>query len=328
MLISLLTFITTLVFLKGSDSALLEPVKQCVPTATVRGPCHVCVCSPEGVFHCRPKECQDEIVGLGRPTRDCEPNLVFRQDNSFCTCSNEGNWMSDTCEETFRYLHANYDDPMQNLRTNVACIPNALYLFDCNVCRCPLNGVVDVTQCTTRYCGDGLKADTCVYGDIIRLENEICACSDINYFIDRLCVKIENKVVQTLLPDDVIKLDDIGRSWRRLRDLQTDFCNTDVMYNVDCNRCACVDGHLVCTKRTCEEVKKSFPLRDDRLNEVEILPELSSLNGTICEPGKQYRLKCNICTCGQDGHASCSTMVCLEDVILDEKALRGLLSAG
>uniref|UniRef100_A0A2A4J4A4 Pacifastin domain-containing protein n=1 Tax=Heliothis virescens TaxID=7102 RepID=A0A2A4J4A4_HELVI len=306
---------------------LVEPVKQCVPTAVVRGPCHVCVCSPEGVYHCRPRVCQEEIGGLDRPTRDCEPNVIFRQDNSFCTCSNEGYWMSDACEETFRYLHANNNDPMQNLRTNVACAPNLLYLFDCNVCRCPPTGIVDVTQCTTRYCGEGHKADMCLYGDIIRFENEICSCSDINYFIDRLCVKVQNQVVQTLLADEVRKLDDIGRSWRRLRDLQTDFCDPNVMYNVDCNRCACTDGHLVCTKRICEEVITPSSLREEKLNEVD-LPELAQVNGALCEPGKQYRFKCNICSCGFDGHASCTTMVCLEDVVLDEKALRGLLSTG
>lgn len=227
----------------------------------------------------------------------------------------------------FNYLQPRYAFTHPVLRTNILCIPNTLYLFDCNVCRCSSNGYIDIKLCTNRYCYQGHKADTCIYGDFLRLDSEICSCSDINYYIDRLCVKILKHIVQKLETNDIIKLVDIGKSWRRLQDLQSHNCSSETTYTVDCNQCVCVEGHLVCSTKICKQDLRPV-FRNDKpgvKNESENLPVLRS-GGDLCEPGKKYRYKCNICSCSPDGVPSCTTMICLEDFMLDVKAVRGALS--
>lgn len=118
-----------------------------------------------------------------------------------------------------------------------------------------------------------------------------------------------------------MKLDDVGKPRSVLR---VD-CNTDAVYEVNCNKCLCKNGDLVCTDAVCEH--KKGVVRAEKKNEIEILPELKSVVGAVCQPGKRYRYKCNICSCTKDGFPSCTTMVCLEDYVLDIKSLRGLLSS-
>ncbi|XP_035452448.2 uncharacterized protein LOC118277659 [Spodoptera frugiperda] len=321
MLMCMVAFVPILLLLNGIDTTLLEPAKQCVPTTSVRGPCHLCVCSSEGIFHCRPKECEEDDAQSNEATEDCQPNNLYRINNRFCTCSNDGYWESENCEEEFHYLHPKKGINNYYLRTSVACTPNEYFLIDCNLCRCSPKGIIDVTLCTNRYCGQGHKADICAYGDVLRTENELCSCSDINYYIDRLCIRILNEPIQIVPTREIMKLDDVGKTRSVLR---VD-CNTDAVYEVNCNKCLCKNGDLVCTDAVCEHKKGA--VRAEKKNEIEILPELKSVVGAVCQPGRRYRYKCNICSCTKDGFPSCTTMVCLEDYVLDIKSLRGLLSS-
>lgn len=217
--------------------------------------------------------------------------------------------------------------PHASLRTNIQCVANDLYLIDCNICRCSQHGIIDVSLCTTRSCAQGHKAETCSYGEILRLDNELCLCSDVNYYIDRLCIKILDEVVQPLSSEDLLVFDDIGRNWRRLSNLAEDSCDSAINYTLDCSKCVCTDGRLICTKNVCEQPSKRA-LRQERVNAIESLSELKSDVGSECKPGKKYRYKCNVCICDMDGSPLCTTMVCLQNYVLDLKALRGILSAG
>lgn len=259
---------------------------------------------------------------------DCEPNSVFRQNNLFCRCNKHGFWLSEKCKETFSYFYPRTNVPDKALKTNLECTANNYYLIDCNICRCSDNNVFDVTLCTSRRCGHGHKAESCINGDILRLENELCVCSDINYYIDRLCINILNEVVQPLETKDVMKLEDIGKTWRLMSELSTELCDSDLKYTVDCRDCACKGGHLVCTTNDCKETKELKKLRQERVIEISHLPELESNVGASCKPGKMYRYKCNVCTCTKHGTPSCTKMVCVQNFDLDLSALRGVLSSG
>ncbi|KAF9420495.1 hypothetical protein HW555_003245 [Spodoptera exigua] len=294
----------------------MEPVRQCVPTMLVRGPSHVCICTSEGIFHCRPKKFEEDEGLNNQSTEDCEPNYLYRQNNLFCACSANGTWESKNCEDHFHYLRPRKRIYNYHLKTNIACTPNDLFLIDCNLCRCSSKGFIDVTLCTKRLCGRGHKVDDCAYGDMLRTENEMCRCSDINYYIDRLCIKVLKDPVQKIPAKEISKLDDIEKT----------VCNSEVVYKVNCNTCICKDGNLVCTDTPCEHKKSTkVPLRAKKTNEIKSLPRLKSMNA-VCEPGKRYRYKCNVCSCTKDGSPSCTTMICLENYVLDMKSLRGLLS--
>lgn len=260
---------------------------------------------------------------------DCQAKHVYRENTTFCICSDLGYWRSDNCQESFRFLHPKTTRMHYELRTNVICEPGFFYIIDCNICRCESNGFIDVSECTNRYCTTRHKADTCDYGDVLRMENELCACSDIHFYIDRLCIAIKTRPVQQISAQHLSKLIDVGRSWRRVSELLSDICNTDFVYTVDCNKCVCHDGVLVCTTNICQ-LKRKIALRhekkvDKTKSEFESLPELHSLDDK-CIPGQAYRYKCNTCQCNRNKDLTCGTMICLADYVLDEKDLRGALS--
>lgn len=302
-----------------------------MPTATVRGPCHDCVCSVEGVFHCKRRKCTPVDINAKRPTEDCQANYFYREDTTFCTCSEEGMWKSDECQQRFRFLQQETSLLHYKLRTSVTCQAGMLYAVDCNICRCDSTGFINVTACTNRHCIPGHKADSCQIGDILRTREEICACSDINFYIDRLCVPVQDRPIQKVSQSALTKLVEVGGSWRRVNDLLSNKCDTQVIYSIDCNKCVCSEEHLVCTTKICT-LRKKIALRNEKSGRQEIekfmtLPELRNPKQS-CIPGKIYRYQCNTCYCTEEGHPSCATMMCLDDFVLDETALRGALSLG
>ncbi|CAB3249135.1 unnamed protein product [Arctia plantaginis] len=264
-----------------------------------------------------------------RPKEDCQANSLYREDTIFCTCSEEGLWRSDACQERFKFLLPKTSHLHYQLRTSVTCEADMLYIIDCNVCRCDTTGFINVTACTTRHCTSGHKADPCQIGDILRTDEQICACSDVNFYIDRLCVSIQDHPVQKVSEVALTKLVEVGESWRRVDDLLSNTCDTEVVYSVDCNKCVCSEAHLICTTKICTLRKKIALRREKWSHKIKdmfyTLPELHSHKDS-CIPGKTYRYQCNTCYCTKDGHPSCATMMCLENYVLDETALRGALS--
>lgn len=222
------------------------------------------------------------------------------------------------------YLLPRFSVTLPHLRTNVACTPNMVYVIECNVCRCATTGFLDVSLCTNRHCFQGHKADSCSYGDILRFGSQLCSCSDISYFIDRQCIKLDKEIVQNLETEELLKLVEIGKSWRRLTELQVDSCKTEMTYTVDCNQCICNKGNLACSQQVCDS--KPSLRHEKKPQMIQTLPELKSDDDT-CNPGQKYRYKCNSCVCTSEGYPSCTTMICLEDFVLDANALRSVFSA-
>ncbi|OWR48894.1 putative pacifastin-related serine protease inhibitor [Danaus plexippus plexippus] len=295
------------------NSILLNPQQSCVPTTTVKGPCHVCVCDTRGVFICHAIKCKQTKVNPRISVKgECQPKMTYRYEELFCMCSYEGKWMSFNCRQTFRRLQMSKTLVKHPMRTNITCTPKSLFLVDCNVCRCEGSGSIKPSSCTNRICSKGHKADRCRFGDFLRTSQEICICSDIGYYVDRLCVKVKNGVVQQLKTNDIEKIINVYK----MRKAMTDTCIPHKEYKVDCNRCICDStGKFSCSQDVCDKEKtiRTSDLSQDFFN----LPFINDENEK-CKPGEKYRIKCNTCVCTDDSKLSCTTSVCLEDFLVHE----------
>ncbi|XP_045514158.1 uncharacterized protein LOC123707841 isoform X1 [Pieris brassicae] len=321
------TSILFLVFISSTQSLLLplgwvtpktiykQPSNKCIPTATSRGPCITCVCNIDGVYICRGIKCSQTTDLIVR-TVECQSNIRYIKDHTVCTCSDSGLWLSENCRKVIRTVRTDLPIVYGNLRSNVTCKSNSLYLIDCNVCKCDKSGLIQATSCTNRHCKTATKADFCLFGDFLRTHNEICLCSDVNYYIDKLCKKISPNLIQELNTADTKAVTDVGFKSNKK-------CTAFREYYIDCNHCICEEsGQLLCTKRDCRQNK----VNSRRSNNDE-LPIVQSVND-LCIPGQKYKLKCNTCICTLNEELSCTTMVCLDDFIIDGLALRrGLISS-
>lgn len=247
----------------------------------------------------------------------CEPSRIYRNGTLFCNCNQIGSWQSDICRETFQYLSSsNIKRP--TLKSEVACKPKFLYLIDCNVCQCEPNGFLGTTSCTNRKCIRGHKADSCKTGDFLRTDNEICVCSDINYYIDSLCIKIDDIAVQEVNASDINKFIALDKSLEEVNDE----CVQNKKYTIDCNECTCSkQGRLICSKNECTTEKQVLREKSSSNNTFSFLPVLNRSNEE-CIPHVKYRFNCNTCTCSAVGSPTCTTMICLQDYMLDLKSLR------
>ncbi|XP_046973676.1 uncharacterized protein LOC124540254 [Vanessa cardui] len=284
----------------------------CVPTASVKGPCHTCVCNSESMFECHATTCErSKNVNPKKSIKDeCQPYMIYKFGELFCTCNYNGRWMSYNCRETFQYLRTSETMAKDTLRSNITCTPNALFLVDCNVCHCDKSGIIKSSFCTKRQCFGGHKADLCNFGDFLRTNDEICICSDINYYIDRLCVKVDGETIQEI---SNTKIDEIIQNINPIRKSMTnETCIPYQKYTIDCNSCICSSkGELVCTNKICknDKLESKTKYRDnDFLKLTKVEDEEDK-----CNPGQKYRFKCNTCICTHKKTLSCTTMVCLED---------------
>ncbi|KAG6460629.1 hypothetical protein O3G_MSEX012109 [Manduca sexta] len=311
-------FLFFLLWISIADALLFKPRRMCVPTAAVHGPCHECVCSTQGVYHCWHKKCDNNETETTDLDKECEPSLTYIEKSMICSCSTTGDWRSSNCRNRFRRIQTKNTLTKQILRTNIGCTPFMLYLIDCNICRCESTGVFKPSSCTNRPCASKNKAATCTAGDIERFGNELCACSDVNYFIDKLCSPINEKEVQTVEDRKLEKFVYADQPWRRSFE-DNHRCKQNMTFTIDCNTCVCKKNRLECTNHVCKakEIGRSK-------NSVKALPELKSPDEK-CKPGRKYKYKCNICVCADDGSPTCTNMICLEDFILDLRAFRGAL---
>ncbi|CAH2097547.1 unnamed protein product [Euphydryas editha] len=281
--------------------------KPCVPTASVKGPCHTCVCNAEAIFDCHAIPCDNQKTINPRISikDECEPHMTYRFEELFCTCNYKGKWMSYNCRETFQFLRSDGIVAKYSLRSKINCTPNTLILIDCNICYCSDKGAIKSSSCTNRLCHKGHKADYCKFGDFLRTNNEICICSDINYYIDRLCAKVEDNSVQEI---NKSKINQIVENINPIRkSMINDSCIPQMKYTIDCNNCICDNNEeLVCTNKVCDNNKGELKIMDHH-NDFFDLPEVNNENDS-CVPRNKYRFKCNTCICTDKMTLSCTTM--------------------
>ncbi|KOB67283.1 putative pacifastin-related serine protease inhibitor [Operophtera brumata] len=292
----------------------VRPGEPCVPTATILGPCHVCICSTDGIYHCREKICQEiEIPDPNLLT--CEPNQLYRQDTTFCSCTALGHWQSTDCKEKFHRLVLQEDPMKKHLKTNITCAPGSLYITDCNVCLCRYNRLINFDSCTTRACPKRFKGEVCNPGEVYRSANEFCVCNTINHYTDHFCLNVLDDAVQIVQAEYLAGIIDVGRNESSIVE---NTCKDDMTYTMDCNKCTCLNKKYACTKTPC--LNKTAGLRVGKLR-MSMMPELKSDDET-CVPGKRYKFKCNTCTCNGKKQPVCTSMLCLEDIIVDATVLK------
>lgn len=256
--------------------------------------------------------------------KECESNHTYREGSLICTCSSDGFWKSTNCKEAFHILTPKLNR-VKKLKTNIACKPNSLHLLECNVCRCGENGFIELSSCTNRRCTIGHKVDPCQHGDILRTKTELCSCSDINLYIDRLCFKVSEAPIQEIRAADIESIMEVGKSWTRSNVVPTNetSCKPHTVLTVDCNKCICTEtGLLACTDKKC--LKPNPGLRTEAKSSFHSLPKLKNRD-SVCVPNKQYRHKCNTCVCSLKGVPTCTTMICLDDFVVDKAALEATM---
>ncbi|CAK1543506.1 unnamed protein product [Leptosia nina] len=238
---------------------------------------------------------------------ECQSNIRYMKDHTICTCSNKGRWLSEVCRRIIGTLKRSPPLLHGNMRSNVSCTPERLYLIDCNICKCDRTGHIQSKACTNRHCKTGTKADKCNYGDFLRTNNEICICSDVNYYIDKLCRKIDSRIVQELNITDAKVITNVN--------FKSNKCTAFKEYYIDCNHCICDEGgKLICTKKDCN--KSNLRRLDSEVPTKLDLPTVHNEN-EVCISGQKYKLKCNTCICTPNEELSCTTMICLDDFVID-----------
>lgn len=246
--------------------------------------------------------------------------MFYRHDNTICTCSAAGHWITKICKIKFQRLKSIDNPNLIMLKTNIDCSPNEIYLIDCNICKCSPTRRIDFAFCTSRTCPLRDKGDSCTSAQVYRSAKEFCSCSDLNYFIDKLCIKVKDEIVQKIDEKEISKLLHFGNKLNKIGHFCNDTNNYNTTLTIDCNNCTCRgEGKLICSKHDCAE---KTVLRSDSAekNASIYLPKLGNINDK-CKPGVKYKYKCNTCVCNKVGQAICTSTICVEDLVVDKPFL-------
>lgn len=247
---------------------------------------------------------------------ECQRLVTYKLEELYCTCNYDSKWITFYCRETFQYLRPEKTTEKHSLRSNlnITCTPKSLFLIDCNICQCEKSGVIQPSSCTNRRCTpQGHKSDSCKFGDFLRTNDEICLCSDVNFYIDRLCRKVGDKTLQEVDKNDIALITNTSQI---RKNAETATCVPLKEYRIDCNRCVCDrNRELICTDKNCDTETAASRIGDDTEHFFN-LPQAEH-ERQICVPGQKYRIKCNTCICSQQRTLSCTTMVCLDDFMFD-----------
>lgn len=237
----------------------------------------------------------------------CQPLQVYQLIHTVCECTGSGRWRSESCQKVFKFMQTKRVPPQKKLQVRVSCDPGNLYVIGCNVCVCSKEGLIDETKCSNRRCVTA-KTGVCQFGDLIRRDDKICACSDANVFLNQTCVEIGDRHIQPVQRGQIFKLLNLERSW-----LQEE-CIPNQEYWIDCNKCTCDKfGSLQCTNDDCvlPELEADTTFRRKFSHS---LPKLKDENQS-CTPGNTYRVHCNTCVCSAIGKLHCTTMVCWDQIV-------------
>ncbi|XP_050355914.1 uncharacterized protein LOC126777078 isoform X2 [Nymphalis io] len=287
--------------------------KPCVPSASVKGPCHKCFCNSEAVFECHATACQRlTIVNPNKYVKDeCQPHMTYKFEEIFCICNYEGKWMSSNCRDTFQYLRPNEMKPKDTLRSNItstvrrnvkhsdlpqiqkgqSCVPGKLYIMSCNTCRCGDNAVL---LCTKMACFENtiLKG----FRDLRKYERN-----------ENVKIKIDNK------SNKQSEKKPPKKNSKKLPELPEGDCVPGKIYRKGCNKCFCNDQKVASCTKICGKV--SYRVNDEEIAQIEArspmdIPMLPHM-GAECEPGKVYQVSCNLCFCSEAHNLLCTMKYCL-----------------
>ncbi|XP_049880306.1 uncharacterized protein LOC126376802 [Pectinophora gossypiella] len=239
--------------------------------------------------------------------------MLYKDGILWCSCTDKKRWKSESCRQNF--YHTRNKVPLRKTKISIdaiQCDKNDYYVVDCNVCLCK-SGILDEASCTNRTCLEGSKVDDCKYGQVLRLDGELCTCSELGFYIDKLCIKVKGvntKIEQKDLAILTHEVKGMKENKRTLKDKNLK-CEPNSIFNVDCNKCWCSeDGKdMKCTAKLCSpEILKQTMFQDSPN-----IPE-----GEKCVKGQTYKKDCGTCTCNENNRMMCSKTACLSPEERDE----------
>ncbi|XP_064075077.1 uncharacterized protein LOC113391517 [Vanessa tameamea] len=211
---------------------------------------------------------------------ECQPHMTYRFEDIICTCNFEGKWMSHNCRETFQYLRPDGVTAKDTLRSNMS----AKYY-----------------QVKHNELPEIQKGQSCVPGKQYKMSCNTCRCGDNDTLLCTKMACLERTILKGV--GDVRKYDRLKIKTKR--------------YN---------KSNKKPEKEMIKKNKNSLPQLPegdcvpDRVNDEEIaqietrsaidIPQLPHM-GTECEPGKVYRVSCNLCFCSQGHNLLCTMKYCL-----------------
>ncbi|XP_049880371.1 uncharacterized protein LOC126376861 isoform X2 [Pectinophora gossypiella] len=201
--------------------------------------------------------------------------MLYKDGILWCSCTDKKRWKSESCRQNF--YHTRNKVPLRKTKISIdaiQCDKNDYYVVDCNVCLCK-SGILDEASCTNRTCLEGSKVDDCKYGQVLRLDGELCTCSELGFYIDKLCIKVKGvntKIEQKDLAILTHEVKGMKENKRTLKDKNLK-CEPNSIFNVDCNKCWCSeDGKdMKCTAKLCSpEILKQTMFQGDKKKTIKL----------------------------------------------------------
>nr|XP_021198068.2 uncharacterized protein LOC110381956 isoform X1 [Helicoverpa armigera] len=331
MLISLLTFITTLVFLKGSDSALsnvtnasdLPEIKhgmKCVYGKKYRMDCNTCHCGHRNSLLCTKIAC----IESGKTKNDGE---ISEEEPNDAEKNREGiekrkRLRRIVRRENKRYLRT--DSPaFPPLPPSRKCFAGRLYQEDCKRCFCKANRVPACSahnaciqpKLPRELVPEDLRppvkdsefrdlpvlphtASPCAPGTTYKVDCNVCLCNEYqNLLCDKLlCVSFA----------DIHRAEAVKKSGLPCN--ANDNAENSVLQS-KCVQCSC-NGTTFCeAKGDCvAETEVMMRTYNSRRNGSRLTFDL---NKEKCIPNHIYKDDCNKCYCQEDETLRCTQKICL-----------------
>lgn len=264
-------------------------------------------------------------------TTACQPGMQYQRDYLVCVCGDDGNWPNPLCRDVFRVLHDVDDTYRGRPALSQKCATGKLYLFDCNVCVCPLSEHIDSRYCTKKNCSDNDPVlDETPYPFI---ENDVDEISDVDIYAEcHLNRKYKFGCRKCTCQ----------RNNRLLCDKCTTVCSditANEVFNVDCNSCVCDKGKTLCTTKKCLKQSEKPQLELSKHVDMVLRSVDSPVDNMECIPGTKYNKDCNTCYCteNKEGEKSFSctlqscdlssstydvTKDCVENTVYESNCLR------
>ncbi|KAF9420496.1 hypothetical protein HW555_003246 [Spodoptera exigua] len=272
----------------------------CTPFRSYYINCSLCVCPASGKMS-EARCATDSSCSLNGPILSldmikqniCIPKVMYLFSCLHCLCSDEGLFIQSKCVETCHKLP-------KSART---CIPRTFYRVNCNVYRCPENGIPDETTRSKSICNKKINPLT----SLVSLRNITMPCTP-NIYTKPKCIYCEcnsqgvmnesNCLEQECLKIQDFKYDSVKSS-----------CSPGEMVPT-CMECFCLQNGFTTEKyctRVCSLQNKLIMLErvlKETINSVDRNTIKEVISSDTCEPNSLILDQGRYCLCPENGNAN------------------------
>lgn len=281
-----------------NHQTLTTAIHWCTPFRAYYVSCNICLCPASGLTIEANCAFDTSCTLTGQPSKKeiaakksiCIQNVMYLFNCLHCLCGEDGFFSLENCIETCA-------NPLKFEDTR-RCVPKTYYRHDCNVCKCPDNGIPDDKHCTKAACGQDTNLQLfltlrnmsldCTPNTFTNAHCLYCECDSKGKMDEKLCLGLE------CLDFDEFKYD-----------VAKDTCTYGEMVPV-CIECFCLrHGQTTeeyCTKGCSYQNKVNVlerVLKDSVNNAMLIghdsIKEISS--DDKCEPNTIYKDEGKFCIC-------------------------------